>query len=72
MTRSFPDFCEGDALKCYFEFKDKRIVNNKVLTQYALKHLLENDFIEYFERLRVSCLINEKNQEIRTLYLDTL
>jgi hypothetical protein len=34
--------------------------------------LLENYFTEYFERLRVSCLIQEKNQEIRTLFLDTL
>jgi hypothetical protein len=72
MKNEFPDFSEGEALKSYFEFKDKRIVNDKTLTQYSLKYLLENYFTEYFERLRVSCLIQEKNQEIRTLFLDTL
>ena len=32
MKNEFPDFSEGDALKCYFEYKDKRITNDKSLT----------------------------------------
>lgn len=32
LTNEFPDFATGDALKCYFEYKSKRIVVEKTLT----------------------------------------
>jgi hypothetical protein len=38
----------------------------------TINYLLENELLEYFEKLRVSFLVEEKNIEIKALFLDML
>lgn len=68
----FPEFLLGQVFNLYLKFKNKKTFLDKHLTQLMINYMLNHEFAENFIAIMESCLLKEKQVEIRTLFLDIL
>jgi len=66
----FPEHLVHQALSVYLKLKNAKCFADKTLTQLLVNYMFKNDFFNLFGELLESCLLKERKDEIRSLFLD--